>query len=171
LSALGLLLALVAASAARAVPAASSPATADAQWNRGVHDSCLPAETKAGVTAPVAEHYCSCIVRVLDEIPLGARTIMKPDSPLIGEAAAFCRGGGGVPTNLAAQSHAWDRSTYSGCTASTERAGQLATVARSYCACVVRVLGELPAEQKLAITGESPEINAASDICRTATPR
>jgi hypothetical protein len=166
MSALGFLLATI---SGPAVVRADTPSIQ--QWNQGVHDSCIPSAMRNGVTAPVAERYCSCVVRVLGELPVSTRLAMRPDSPLINEAATFCRGGNDVPPNLAGQSRAWDQATYGSCVPSAERNGASAPIAQNYCACTVRLFDELPARQKLAITPSSPEINAASDLCRPATQR
>lgn len=76
--------------------------------------------------------------------------------------------GGGNP-NLSAQSSQWDAGTYNSCVPSAMRNGASAQVAQQYCQCVVNALDELPVQQKLSLTPQSPELMQAASRCRPSS--
>jgi hypothetical protein len=136
----------------------------------------VTAAERQRATPRVAERYCGCVVRVLEELPPEARQALTPDSPLLGKAAEVCNAGvgetGASPSpETARASAAFDRATYEACVPAAERNNVGAETAKRYCACIVRVLGELPAERKVALTPSAPEVQDAVEVCRAATVR
>jgi hypothetical protein len=72
-------------------------------------------------------------------------------------------GGGGNQQQLSAQ---WDSATYNSCVPSAMQHGAAPQVAQQYCQCVVNVLDEMPVQQKLALTPQSPELMQAAGRCQ-----
>jgi hypothetical protein len=68
--------------------------------------------------------------------------------------------------NMQAASSQWDASTYNSCVPSAMQNGASAPVAQQYCQCVVNALDQLPVQQKLALTPQSPELGQAVSMCR-----
>jgi hypothetical protein len=60
------------------------------KWEAKTHDDCLQGAMKAGAQAPLAEAYCSCVVKQLDPLPVSQKMSLKLDDPAVKQAETTC---------------------------------------------------------------------------------
>jgi hypothetical protein len=87
-------------------------------------------------------------------------------------ALAGCGVGGNSTNNAFNDSFnaSFDKSTHDSCLKSAEGQGAMATLAETYCTCVVGQLDKLTVAQKMGLNGNSPELQQAATACKPGAP-